>query len=132
MEKYTMFMDWKNQYSENEYTTICLFLCSCLKLTPQGFIWSVFKMKFLVMLFHWDLGNKSCQSWSYLCWSIMISYSPQRIFREEMFKKATETQPGSYNWEQAPGQFELWKLILMLAPFEKDKFNFTWKFYFQV
>ena len=23
MEKYTMFMDWKNQYSENEYTTQC-------------------------------------------------------------------------------------------------------------
>ena len=22
-EKYTMFMDWKNQYSENEYTTQC-------------------------------------------------------------------------------------------------------------
>jgi len=21
MEKYTMFMDWKNQYTENEYTT---------------------------------------------------------------------------------------------------------------
>ena len=21
MEKYTIFMDWKNQYSENEYTT---------------------------------------------------------------------------------------------------------------
>ena len=21
MEKYTMFMDWKSQYSENEYTT---------------------------------------------------------------------------------------------------------------
>ena len=21
MEKYTMFMDWKNQYSENKYTT---------------------------------------------------------------------------------------------------------------
>ena len=21
MEKYTMFMNWKNQYSENEYTT---------------------------------------------------------------------------------------------------------------
>ena len=21
MEKYTVFMDWKNQYSENEYTT---------------------------------------------------------------------------------------------------------------
>ena len=21
MEKYTMFMDWKNQYSENEYAT---------------------------------------------------------------------------------------------------------------
>ena len=21
MEKYTMFMDWKNQYSDNEYTT---------------------------------------------------------------------------------------------------------------
>ena len=21
MEKYTMFMDWKNQYSENEYTS---------------------------------------------------------------------------------------------------------------
>ena len=21
MEKYTMFMDWKNQYSENEFTT---------------------------------------------------------------------------------------------------------------
>ena len=21
MEKYTMFLDWKNQYSENEYTT---------------------------------------------------------------------------------------------------------------
>ena len=21
LEKYTMFMDWKNQYSENEYTT---------------------------------------------------------------------------------------------------------------
>ena len=21
MEKYTMFMDWKNQYSENEYST---------------------------------------------------------------------------------------------------------------
>ena len=21
MEKYTMFMDWKNQYNENEYTT---------------------------------------------------------------------------------------------------------------
>ena len=21
MEKYAMFMDWKNQYSENEYTT---------------------------------------------------------------------------------------------------------------
>ena len=21
MEKYTMFMDWKNKYSENEYTT---------------------------------------------------------------------------------------------------------------
>ena len=21
MEKYNMFMDWKNQYSENEYTT---------------------------------------------------------------------------------------------------------------
>ena len=21
MEKHTMFMDWKNQYSENEYTT---------------------------------------------------------------------------------------------------------------
>ena len=21
MKKYTMFMDWKNQYSENEYTT---------------------------------------------------------------------------------------------------------------
>ena len=24
MEKYTMFMDWKNQYSENEYTTLLL------------------------------------------------------------------------------------------------------------
>ena len=22
MEKYTMFMDWKNQYSENEYTIL--------------------------------------------------------------------------------------------------------------
>ena len=22
MEKYTMFMDWKNQYSKNEYTTL--------------------------------------------------------------------------------------------------------------
>ena len=22
MEKYTVFMDWKNQYSENEYTTL--------------------------------------------------------------------------------------------------------------
>ena len=25
MEKYTMFMDWKNQYSENEYTTQSIF-----------------------------------------------------------------------------------------------------------
>ena len=25
MEKYTMFMDWKNQYSENEYTTNSIF-----------------------------------------------------------------------------------------------------------
>ena len=23
MEKYTVFIDWKNQYSENEYTTKC-------------------------------------------------------------------------------------------------------------
>ena len=37
MEKYTMFMDWKNQYSENEYTAAaaaakslqsCLTLCN--------------------------------------------------------------------------------------------------------
>lgn len=97
------------------------------KTHSSGVYMECFKMKFLVMLFHWDLGNKSCQSWSYLCCSTMISYSSQRIFREEMFKKATETQPGSYNWEQAPGQFELWKLILMLAPFEKEKFNFTFK-----
>ena len=25
MEKYTMFMDWKNQYSENEYTTKAIY-----------------------------------------------------------------------------------------------------------
>ena len=25
MEKYTMFMDWKNQYSENEYTTQAIY-----------------------------------------------------------------------------------------------------------
>ena len=25
MEKYTMFMDWKTQYSENEYTTKAIY-----------------------------------------------------------------------------------------------------------
>ena len=25
MEKYTMFMDWKNKYSENEYTTTAIY-----------------------------------------------------------------------------------------------------------
>ena len=25
MEKYTMFMDWENQYSENEYTTQAIY-----------------------------------------------------------------------------------------------------------
>ena len=25
MEKYTMFMDWKNQYSENEYSTQAIY-----------------------------------------------------------------------------------------------------------
>ena len=29
MEKYTMFMDWKNQYSENEYTTQCNLKIQC-------------------------------------------------------------------------------------------------------
>ena len=43
MEKYTMFMDWKNQYSENEYTTqsnlqIQLFFFK------NNFYWSHFTM----------------------------------------------------------------------------------------
>ena len=25
MEKYTMFMDWKNQYSENEYSKVAVY-----------------------------------------------------------------------------------------------------------
>ena len=29
MEKYTMFMDWKNQYSESEYTTQSNLLIHC-------------------------------------------------------------------------------------------------------
>ena len=59
MEKYTMFMDWKNQYSENEYTTqgnlqiqhnpyqaaspaaaklrqLCLTLCNPIDDSPPG------------------------------------------------------------------------------------------------
>ena len=29
MEKYTLFMDWKNQYSENDYTTQSNLLIHC-------------------------------------------------------------------------------------------------------
>ena len=29
MEKYTMFMDWKNQYCENDYTTKCNLQIQC-------------------------------------------------------------------------------------------------------
>ena len=29
MEKYTMFIDWKNQYSENEYTTQSILQIQC-------------------------------------------------------------------------------------------------------
>ena len=56
MEKYTLFMDWKNQYSENEYTTqsnlqiqfnpyqaaaaaqlqLCLTLCDPIDSNPPG------------------------------------------------------------------------------------------------
>ena len=35
MEKYTMFMDWKNQYSENEYTTQSNLQIQC---NPYGYI----------------------------------------------------------------------------------------------
>ena len=32
MEKYTMFMDWKNQYSENEYTTKAIYRFSAIRI----------------------------------------------------------------------------------------------------
>ena len=39
MEKYTMFMDWKNQYSENEYTTQSKLQMQC---TPYQVTNSIF------------------------------------------------------------------------------------------
>ena len=32
MEKYTVFMDWKNQYSENEYTTKAIYRFSAIRI----------------------------------------------------------------------------------------------------
>ena len=34
MEKYTMFMDWKNQYSENEYTTKAIYRFNAIPVKP--------------------------------------------------------------------------------------------------
>ena len=36
MEKYTMFMDWKNQYSENEYTTQSNLYIQCNPYQPTN------------------------------------------------------------------------------------------------
>ena len=38
MEKYTMFMDWKNQYSENEYTTQSNLQIQCNPYQPTNSI----------------------------------------------------------------------------------------------
>ena len=35
MEKYTKFMDWKNQYSENEYTTKAIYRFSAIRIKLQ-------------------------------------------------------------------------------------------------
>ena len=43
MEKYTMFMDWKNQYSENEYTTQSNLQIQCnpYQATSIFYFWSL-------------------------------------------------------------------------------------------
>ena len=37
MEKYTMFMDWKNQYSENEYTTQAIYRFNAIPIKLPNF-----------------------------------------------------------------------------------------------
>ena len=51
MEKYTMFMDWKNQYSENEYTTQSNLQIQC---NPYQATNSVFtKLEQIISQFVW-------------------------------------------------------------------------------
>ena len=44
MEKYTMFMDWKNQYSENEYTTQSNLQIQCNSYQPTNGIFQKTRM----------------------------------------------------------------------------------------
>ena len=51
MEKYTMFMDWKNQYSKNEYTTQSNLQIECNPYQPTNGIFT--KLEQIISQFVW-------------------------------------------------------------------------------
>ena len=53
MEKYTMFMDWKNQYSENEYTTQSNLQIQCNPYQATNVIFSPTELEQIISQFVW-------------------------------------------------------------------------------
>ena len=61
MEKYTMFIDQKNQYSENEYTTKAIYRFSAIRIKLQMVFFT--ELEQIISQFVWKYKKTSnCQS----------------------------------------------------------------------
>ena len=91
MEKYTMFMDWKNQYSENEYTTQSNLYIQCNPYQATNGIFHIARTNNFMIFMEIQKTSNSQSNVEKEEWNCLTSGSTTKLQSSRQYGTKTET-----------------------------------------